>query len=166
MQFVLGLVSCGWYHPAGHSLHSLACSSRANLPLAHVRQSVVPSKLLLPRLQGMHFCVSALLPTQPAGQAWKPAQIPPVQLMRYEPGGTTTDAAPPPNAMELPDNSSQLTDLGFTCNHPWGQATHAVAATSMRAYLPGTHPTHAVDAFNSLAYPSGQSVQLVFPASS
>ena len=118
MQFVLGLVSCGWYHPAGHSLHSLDFSSRANLPLAHVRQSVVPSKLLLPCLQGAHSWVSSFLPTQPAGQAWNPAQISPVQLMRYEPGGTTTDAAPPPNAMELPDNSSHLTELGFTCNHP------------------------------------------------
>ena len=96
-------------------------------PFEHIRQSVVPLKLLVPSGHGEHSWTNSLaLPTHPDGHCWNPVHDVSssvlLQPVKYDPGGTLTSAAPPPNPMALVPNGLHEIEPGDPCMYPFGHS--------------------------------------------
>ena len=93
MQVVLGLVSCGWYRPAGQSSHFFIPLDKAILPLEQIAQDVDPKELVFPAGHGSQLRrpVTSVTPFVPSGHGEDSLHaLESEQFVACQPGGTGT----------------------------------------------------------------------------
>ena len=98
MQVVLGLVSCGWYRPAGQSSHFFIPLDKAILPLEQIAQDVDPKELVFPAGQGSQLrrLLSSVTPLVPSGHGEDSLHTPSLeQFVACQPGAMATKDTPP-----------------------------------------------------------------------
>ena len=109
------------------------------LPLEHIRQSVVPLKLLFPTGQEEHSWTNlSALPTQPDGHCSNPVHDVSssllVQPVKNDPGGTLTSTAPPPSPMALVPNGLHEIEPEKSCMYPVGHFLHPLVFCGVLEY--------------------------------